>query len=140
MKNKLATLMMIAMCAAPAFAGRTLPIDGALTLDRLVAQLAPLPYPEAMQVLEAATNWSQIPAAAKFADANPGLTGQDLNAALKQANLKLDPSAVALMADRVALDGLAQNMNWTAAIGQAELTQPFDVQAAMQSLHVAPQN
>jgi hypothetical protein len=129
---KLLKLTTIAMCAASAFAQGALPIDGTLKLERLVAQLAPLPYPEAMQVLQAATNWSQIPAAAKFADANPG--------ALQKANSKFDPSVVALMSDRVVLDGLAQNMHWTAAIGQAELTQPYDVQAAMQSLHIAPQN
>ncbi len=132
MKTKLATLLMIAMCAVPAFAQRALPIDGSITLERLVLQLAPLPYPEAMQVLQAATNWSQIPAAAKFADAHPG--------ALPNANLKFDPSVVALMSDRVVLDGLAQNMNWTAAIGRAELVQPYDVQAMIESLHLAPQN
>jgi len=138
MKTKLLAAMLA--LAATAFAQRTLPFTRPLEIGQMISILAPLPNSTARQVVEASANWEQIQKAAKFADAHPGLTGSDLTAALAQAKLKFDPSVIALLLQPRILDAMANNMTWTARLGEAYLNQRDVVIFALNGLHPAPAN
>jgi hypothetical protein len=104
-----------------------------------VSGVAWYPQPVLTQVLQAATYWEQIPAAARFADANRSLQGDELAKAYAQANLKLDSSVESLIPLPDVLDMMAANMNWTSQLGTAVLFQHDDVMGAIQQIRAASQ-
>jgi hypothetical protein len=139
LRRALTTIVaLLALCSAPAFAQFDGPaLAGPVKLVSLVSGVARLPQPVLTQVLQAATYWEQIPAAARFADANRSLQGEALAKAYAQANLKLDSSVESLIPIPDVLDMMAANMNWTAQLGTAVLFQHTDVMDAIQQIRGA---
>lgn len=139
LRRALTTIVaLLALCSAPAFAQFDGPaLTGPVTLVSLVSGVASYPQPVLTQVLQAATYWEQIPAAARFADANRSLQGDELAKAYSQANLKLDSSVESLIPLPDVLDLMAANMNWTAQLGTAVLFQHGDVMDAIQQIRGA---
>jgi Protein of unknown function (DUF3300) len=117
--------------SAPAFAQfHATPLPAGMY--SLLKDVATLPEPLLTNVLKAATYWEQIPAAAKFADANRTLHGDALANAYAKVNLKLDPSVASLIAVPDVLDKMANNMIWTARLGSTVLMRHDDVINAVQ--------
>ncbi len=141
LRRALTTIVaLLALCSAPAFAQFDGPaLAGPAKLVSLVSGVALYPQPVLTQVLQAATYWEQIPAAARFADANRSLQGDALASAYANANLKLDPSVESLIPLPDVLDMMAANMNWTAQLGTAVLFQHDDVMGAIQQIRGASQ-
>jgi hypothetical protein len=128
----------LAMLAAPVFAQFDGPAQtGPAEIVKLVSAIAMYPEPVLQQVLQASTYWEQIPAAARFADANRSLHGDAPASAYAQANLKLDSSVESLIAVPDVLDMMAGNMNWTSRLGTAVLFQRDDVMGAVQQIRAA---
>jgi Protein of unknown function (DUF3300) len=101
-------------------------------LDSMLAPIALYPDPLLSQVLVASTFPDQIAQAYDFVGRNPGLSGRALvDAAAAQP---WDPSVQALVAFPQVLGMLAQNMNWTASLGQAFQSQQAGVMDAVQRL------
>jgi hypothetical protein len=115
------------------------PVMAPAQLDNLVSRIALYPDPLLAQVLAAATFPDQIPQAAGFADQNRGLTGDALANAIGQANLPFDPSVQSLIPFPTVLDMMAQDTNWTAALGNAVLAQRPDVMDAVQRMRFQAQ-
>jgi hypothetical protein len=141
LRRALTTIVaLLALCSAPAFAQFDGPaLAGPVKLVSLVSGVAWYPQPVLTQVLQAATYWEQIPAAARFADANRSLQGDELAKAYAQANLKLDSSVESLIPLPDVLDMMAANMNWTSQLGTAVLFQHDDVMGAIQQIRAASQ-
>lgn len=104
-------------------------------IDQMVAPIAL--YPDALmsQVLMAATYPDQITEADQWVQANPDLTGKQLDDALATATW--DPSVIALCKFPTVLDRMAQNLKWTSDLGNAFLNQKADVMDAIQTLRQA---
>jgi hypothetical protein len=92
-------------------------------LDHLVARIALYPDPLLAQVLTASTYWTEIPAAAAWADEHSYLQGDALAQAIRDDHLQWDPSILALLA-----------FPWTEELGNAVLTQNADVMDAVQRM------
>lgn len=103
-------------------------------LDQMVSRIALYPDPLLAQVLAAATFPDQIPEAAQWADEHHYLTGDQLAAAISADQVPWDPSVQALLPFPSVLDTMAQDMNWTQAIGNAFLAQQQDVMDAVQRM------
>ncbi len=104
-------------------------------IDQMVAPIAL--YPDALmsQVLMAATYPDQVTEADQWVQANPDLTGQQLDDALATATW--DPSIIALCKFPNVLDRMANNLKWTSDLGNAFLNQKADVMDAIQTLRQA---
>ncbi len=104
-------------------------------IDQMVAPIAL--YPDALmsQVLMAATYPDQVTEADQWVQANPDLTGQQLDDALATATW--DPSIIALCKFPTVLDRMANNLKWTSDLGNAFLNQKADVMDAVQTLRQA---
>jgi hypothetical protein len=103
-------------------------------LDNLVARIALYPDPLLAQVFAAASFPDQIPDAARRADQNRNLTGNQLADAMAQANLPFDPAVQAMIPFPSVLDMMAQDMNWTSALGNAVLSNRDQVMDAVQRM------
>ena len=116
---------------APGYSGQGAP----LSPDELQQLVAPIAlYPDALvaQVLGAATFPDQIGAADNFVQQNKNLSGATLMQAVDAQ--PWDPSVKALTQFPSVLSSLANNLNWTSALGEAYHTQPADVMSAVQVL------
>jgi Protein of unknown function (DUF3300) len=103
-------------------------------LDKLVSRIALYPDPLLAQLLAAATFPDQIPDAEKWADQHHYLTGDQLATAIAEDHLPWDPAVQAMLPFPTVLDTMASDMNWTADLGNAFLTQRQDVMDAVQRM------
>jgi hypothetical protein len=103
-------------------------------LDQLVARIALYPDPLLAQILTASTYWSEIPAAAAWADEHSYLKGDALARAILADHLQWDPSILALLPFPSVLDMMARDPAWTEQLGNAVLTQNPDVMDAVQRM------
>jgi Protein of unknown function (DUF3300) len=101
-------------------------------LDQLVAPIALHPDALVAQILMASTYPLEVVQAARFVQDKPGLTGDQLNDALKQytwddsvKSLVFFPQVLAMMNDK---------LDWLQKLGDAVLGQQQDVMAAVQRL------
>ena len=101
-------------------------------LEDMVTRVALYPDPLIAQVLAAATFPDQIQAAAHWADEHHYLHGEELARAINADQLPWDPSVQSLLPFPSVLEMLASDMNWTAALGNAFLSQQQDVMDAVQ--------
>jgi hypothetical protein len=101
-------------------------------LEQLVAPIAL--YPDALlsQVLMASTYPLEVVAAARWAQANPGVTGQALEDAMQKQ--PWDPSVKALTAVPQTLQMMNDKLDWTQELGDAFLAQQGNVLDAVQRL------
>ena len=103
-------------------------------LERLVAPIALYPDPLLAQVLAAATYPADIPDAARWADQHHYITGDNLARTIAEDRLPWDPSIQALLPFPAVLDMMARDPGWTNAIGNAFLSQRWDVMEAVQRM------
>jgi hypothetical protein len=104
----------------------------AAQLEQLVAPIAL--YPDALlsQVLMASTYPLEMVAAARWAHANPGVSGKALEDAMHKQSW--DPSVKALTAVPQTLQMMNDKLDWTRDLGDAFLAQQADVLDAVQRL------
>jgi Protein of unknown function (DUF3300) len=104
----------------------------AAQLEQLVAPIAL--YPDALlsQILMASTYPLEVVAAARWVQANPGVTGRALEDAMQKQ--PWDPSVKALTAVPQTLQMMNDKLDWTRDLGDAFLAQQADVLDAMQRL------
>ena len=116
-----------ALAQAPTSTPRT-----AAQLEQLVAPIAL--YPDALlsQVLMASTYPLEVVTAARWSQANPGVSGQALEDAMQQQTW--DPSVKALTAVPQTLTMINDKIDWTQQLGDAFLAQQSDVLNAVQRL------
>jgi hypothetical protein len=103
-------------------------------LDQLVARIALYPDPLLANVLTASTYWTEIPAAAAWADQHSYLKGDALAQAMQADHLQWDPNIMALLPFPSVLDMMARDPAWTQQLGNAVLTQDSDVMDAVQRM------
>ena len=101
-------------------------------LQQLVAPIAL--YPDALlaQVLTASTYPLEVTLAARWAEKNPNVKGEALEAAMQKE--PWDPSVKGLTSVPQVLAMMNEKLDWTAQVGEAFLAQPNDVQTAVQTL------
>ncbi|MGC1548052.1 MAG: DUF3300 domain-containing protein [Rhodanobacter sp.] len=103
------------------------------TADQLYQMVAPIAlFPDNLvaQVLAGSTYPDQITAANNWLAQNPNLKGASLQTAI--ASEPWDPSVKGLTAFPSVLDQMAQNTQWTTALGEAYVNDPTDVMNAIQ--------
>jgi hypothetical protein len=101
-------------------------------LDQMLAPIAL--YPDALlsQILMAATYPMEVIEAARWAGTHPELSG---DAAVRAAATESwDPSVKSLVAFPQVLSRMAENLQWTQALGDAFLAQQFQVMGTVQTL------
>ena len=101
-------------------------------LNNLVAPIALYPDPLLGQVLAASTYPLEIVEAQRWLERNSSLTGDQLMEAARRENW--DPSVQALVAFPDTLRLLANDIRWTADLGNAFLAQQADVMSAVQRM------
>jgi hypothetical protein len=99
-------------------------------LYQLVAPIALFPDKLVAQVLAGSTYPDQITAAENLVTQNPNLKGDLLQAAVQPQGW--DPSVKGLTQFPSVLGQMAQNVQWTTALGQAYVNDPTDVLNAIQ--------
>ena len=104
----------------------------AAQLEQLVAPIAL--YPDALlsQMLMASTYPLEVVAAARWVQANPGVSGKALEDAVQKQSW--DPSVKALTAVPQTLQMMNDKLDWTRDLGDAFLAQQTDVLQAVQRL------
>jgi len=104
----------------------------AAQLAQLVAPIAL--YPDALlsQILMDSTYPLEVVEAARWSQANPGVTGQALEDAMEKQSW--DPSVKSLTAVPQTLQMMNDKLDWTRELGDAFLAQQADVLAAVQQL------
>jgi hypothetical protein len=108
-------------------------------IDQMVAPIALYPDALVSQVLMAATFPDQVAEADQWLQANPGLSGAELDGALSTASW--DPSVISLCKFPDLLHRMGSNMQWTTDLGYAFLGQREQVLDSVQRLRrVAYQN
>jgi len=127
-----------ALVARPALAESprptTAPTYSAAELDRLVKPIALYPDPLLAQVLAAATYSSEIPDAARWADAHQTYAGSALSGAMGADGVRWDPAVQALLPFPSVLDMMAADLTWTDELGNAVLTERAAVMDAVQRM------
>jgi hypothetical protein len=125
-------LLYLAAAGRPAFAQpvRLSPSQ----LDQLVSRIALYPDPLLAQVLAASTYWDQLPEAAAWAQDHSYLTADTLAAAIREDNLRWDPSVLALLPFPSVLDMMARDPAWVQQLGGAVLSQREEVMEAVQRM------
>lgn len=103
-------------------------------LNNLVSRIALYPDPLLAQIFAAATFPDQIQPAAQWADEHHYLTGAALAQAIQNDQLTFDPSVQALLPFPQVLATMAGDMNWTAALGNAFLSQGPMLEDAVQNM------
>jgi hypothetical protein len=106
-------------------------------LDQLVAPIALHPDNLLGQILTASTYPLETVMAARWSAANPNVKGRQLEDAMQQQSW--DPSIKALTAVPQVLAMMNDKLDWTQALGDAYLSQPDDVAAAIQRLRLKAQ-
>jgi hypothetical protein len=99
-------------------------------LQQLVAPIALYPDPLVAQILNASTYPTQVVAAERWLQQNPGLSGEQLAQAVDSQSW--DPSVKALMQYPSVLENMDKNLSWTSSLGDAYYNQPEDVMNAIQ--------
>ncbi len=112
--------------APPSFAPRQ--------LDDLVSRIALYPDPLLAQIFAAASFPDQIPDAARWANQNQNLRGNELADAIYESNLQFDPAVQALIPFPAVLDMMARDMEWTSQLGEAVLADRRDVMDSVQRM------
>jgi hypothetical protein len=128
-----ATVVLAVAFAGPAFAqDPAASARSAAQLEQLAAPIAL--YPDALlsQILMASTYPLEVVAAARWSQANPGVTGQALEDAMQKQTW--DPSVKALTAVPQVLQMMNDKLEWTQQLGDAFLAQQADVLSAVQRL------
>ncbi len=117
------------------------PLPATLSPSQLQELVAPIAlYPDALvaQILAASAYPTQVVEAERFIEANPGLKGQQLAAAVDKQDW--DPSVKALCEFPSVLSDMDKNLSWTSTLGDANLNQQADVMEAVQFMrHQAEQ-
>jgi hypothetical protein len=103
-------------------------------LDQLVAPIALYPDNLLGQILTASTYPLETVMAARWSSANPNVKGPQLEDAMQQQSW--DPSVKALTAVPQVLAMMNDKLDWTQALGDAYLSQPDDIAAAVQRLRL----
>ena len=139
-----ASLILAASVAPPALAqGAPPPAQQqsqpltAQQLDQLVAPIALYPDDLLGQILTASTYPLEAVLAARWSAANPNVKGPPLETAMQQQ--PWDPSIKALTSVPQVLAMMSDKLEWTQALGDAYLSQPDDVAAAVQRLRLKAQ-
>ena len=101
-------------------------------LDALLAPIALYPDELLSQVLMASTYPLEVVEAARFVKANPALTGQALDDALKDKTW--DPSVLSLVPFPQVLDMMNDKLEWTQRLGDAFLADEGAVMRTVQML------
>src|SRR5262249_26622874 len=101
-------------------------------LEQLVAPIALYPGPLLAQMLMAAAYSLEVVEAARWSQANPGVTGQELEDAMAQQ--PWDPNVKALTALPQTLQMMNDQPDWTQQLGDAFLGQQRGVLDAVQRL------
>lgn len=101
-------------------------------LDRLLAPVALYPDPLLAQVLMASTYPLEVVEAARWAKANPKVTGKALEDAM--ARQSWDPAVKSLATVPQVLQQMNENLDWTQKLGDAFLAQQQDVMNTVQGL------
>ena len=116
------------------------PSQQMLTAGQLDALVAPIAlYPDALlsEILMAATYPLEVVEADRWVNANKGLQGDALKAAIGQQNW--DDSVKSLAATPDVLDLMSNKLDWTQQLGDAVLAQQPDVMDAIQRLRTKAQ-
>jgi hypothetical protein len=111
------------------------PQQQALTQQQLQQLVAPIAlYPDALlaQILAASTYPLEVAMAARWSEKNPSLKGAALQDAMQ--NEPWDPSVKGLTSVPQVLAMMNEKLDWTNQLGEAFLSQPNDVQNAIQAL------
>ncbi len=119
----------------PAAAATTEEVEAKLQpeqLDSLVAPIALYPDPLLAQVLVASTYPLELIQLEQWMDKNPGLEGEAL--AAEVAKQPWDPSVQSMAAVPEVVTRLADDIQWTAELGNAFLAQQEDVMDAVQRM------
>jgi hypothetical protein len=103
-------------------------------LDQLVAPIALYPDDLLGQILTASTYPLETVMAARWSAANPNVKGRELEDAMQQQGW--DPAVKALTTVPQVLAMMNDKLDWTQALGDAYLSQPDDVAAAIQLLRL----
>jgi hypothetical protein len=106
-------------------------------LDQLVAPIALHPDALVAQILMASTYPLEVVQAARFVQDKPGITGDQLNDALKQ--YPWDDSVKSLVFFPQVLTMMNDKLDWLQKLGDAVLGQQQDVMAAVQRLRARAQ-
>jgi hypothetical protein len=101
-------------------------------LQQLVAPVALYPDELLAETLAAATYTSDVDQAARWLQANAGLTSDQIAGAVDP--MPWDSSVKALTEFPSVLVSMGQNLSWTSALGDAYFNQPDDVMDAVQAL------
>jgi hypothetical protein len=139
----LARLLLVALVApAPLWAqappgGQGPPAFKPEELDQVAAPIALYPDPLVAQILMASTYPLELVEAARFAKANPNLTGTPLDEALKQQTW--DDSVKALVAFPQVVTMMSDKLDWTQKLGDAFLGQQKELMDAVQRLRAKAQ-
>jgi hypothetical protein len=107
-------------------------------LDQMLAPIALYPDDLLAQVLMAATYPLEVVEAARWVQANPGLSGDQLAAALEQQDW--DPSVKSLVSFPSVLQMLSDRLDWTQKLGDAFLAQKDQVMDTVQKLRQRAQS
>ncbi|MFC5861878.1 DUF3300 domain-containing protein [Acidicapsa dinghuensis] len=110
---------------------------GRQQLEQLLAPVALYPDGLLAQLLAASTYPAQVSDAAQWRQAQGNAAPDQIAYGADQQNW--DPSVKALTAFPQVLSQLAQNMNWTVALGNAYYNQPQDVMDTVQELRARAQ-
>jgi hypothetical protein len=113
------------------------PVLNTEQIDQLVAPIALYPDDLLGQILTASTYPLEAVMAARWSAANPRVKGPQLEAAMQQQTW--DPSIKALCAVPQVLAMMSDKVDWTQALGDAYLSQPDDIAAAVQRLRLKAQ-
>src|SRR5262249_31332139 len=114
------------------------PRPTAAQLEQLVAPIALYPDSLLSQVLMASTYPLEAVEAARWSQANPGVTGQALEDAMQKQSW--DPSVKALTAVPQTLQMMNDKLEWTRELGDAFLAQQADGLDAVQRLRQRADN
>ncbi len=117
-----------AAAPTPAKAGTFLPEE----LEQMVAPIALYPDPLLAQVLMSSTYPLEIVAAARWRTANPSVTGDAVEEALKDQDWDPSVKSIATFPDVLAM--MDEKLDWTQKLGDAFLAQQAEVMAAVQRL------
>src|SRR5262249_30537633 len=101
-------------------------------LDQLVAPIALYPDNLLGQILSASTYPLEVVMAARWSATNAQVTGPALENAMQAQ--PWDPSVKALTAVPQALKMMSEKLEWCQQLGEAYLSQPDDIAAAVQRL------
>jgi hypothetical protein len=128
-------ILSVAQTPAPAPAAAPAAADKGFSAEQLEQMVAPIAlYPDSllMQVFMAATYPLEVVEAARWREKNKGLTGKDLEEALKE--LEWDTNIKALCGFPDVLKEMNEKLDWTQDLGDALLGQQADLLDAVQRM------